>query len=306
MATARLTPRLVLLLTLPPLAWASNAVLGRALNDSVPPILLNALRWSLALALLLPLTQGLWQRRRDWRQGWRWWLLTGVLGMSAYNALLYQALHTSSPVNVTLIAASLPVAMLVIGALFFQHRPTLGQAQGALLCMLGVLVVVSHGSWQRLTQVQWVLGDALMLLATLAWAGYSWLLTRPPPSLGPDWPWTNTLALQMLVGLALALPLSAAEQAWTPVALHPSWGLAGALLFIALGPSLLAYRCWGLGVAQGGPALAAFFANLTPLFAALMSSALLGEAPQAHHALAFGLIAAGISLSARRPAAGKP
>lgn len=306
MPAARLTPRLVLLLTLPPLAWASNAVLGRALSDSVPPILLNALRWTVVLALLLPLTQGLWARRRTWWQGWRWWLLSGVLGMAAYNALLYQALHTSSPVNVTLIAASLPVAMLIVGALFFQHRPTAGQAQGALLCMAGVLVVVSQGSWQRLAQVHWVQGDALMLAATLAWAGYSWLLTRPPATLGTDWPWTNTLALQAVFGLLFAWPLSAAEQGWTGVALHPSWALGAGVVFIALGPSLLAYRCWGLGVAQGGPALAAFFANLTPLFAALMSSALLGEAPQAHHALAFGLIAAGISLSARRPAAGKP
>lgn len=306
MAAVRITPRLALLLTLPPLAWAGNAVVGRALNDSVPPILLNTLRWSLALALLLPLTRGLWAQRALWMTGWRWWLASGLLGMASYNALQYQALQTSGPVNVTLIAASLPVAMLVIGALFFHHRPTRGQLQGAVLCTLGVLVVVSQGQWQRLAQVQWVQGDVLMLLATLSWAGYSWLLTRPPRSLGPDWPWTNTLALQMMVGLALGLPLSLLEQSWTPVTLQLNGGVAAALLFIALGPSLLAYRCWGLGIAQGGPALAAFFANLTPLFAALMSAALLGEAPRAHHALAFVLIAAGISLSARQASAGKP
>ena len=266
MVAARLTPRLALLLTLPPLAWAGNAVVGRALSDSVPPILLNTLRWSLVLALLLPLTQGLWRQRHMWTPSWRWWLGSGMLGMAGYNALQYQALQTSGPVNVTLIAASLPVAMLLIGASFFRHRPTRGQLQGAVLCTLGVLVVVSQGQWQRLAQVQWVQGDALMLLATLSWAGYSWLLTRPPPQLGPDWPWANTLALQAMVGLALGLPLSLLEQSWTPVTLQLDGGVAAALLFIALGPSLLAYRCWGLGIAQGGPALAAFFANLTPVF----------------------------------------
>ena len=53
-------------------------------------------------------------------------------------------------------------------------------------------------------------------------------------------------------------------------------------------------------MALGGPALAAFFANLTPLFAALLSALLLGQAPHAYHAAAFALIVAGIAVSARR------
>jgi hypothetical protein len=52
-----------------------------------------------------------------------------------------------------------------------------------------------------------------------------------------------------------------------------------ALAYVSLGSSIVAFRCWGLGVAEGGPALAAFFNNLTPLFAALLSTLLLGEAP---------------------------
>lgn len=45
----------------------------------------------------------------------------------------------------------------------------------------------------------------------------------------------------------------------------------------------------------------AFFNNLTPLFAAVLSAAVLGEAPQAYHALAFALIVGGISVSLSRP-----
>jgi drug/metabolite transporter (DMT)-like permease len=43
--------------------------------------------------------------------------------------------------------------------------------------------------------------------------------------------------------------------------------------------------------------VAAFFANLTPLFTALMSAALLGEPPQPYHAAAFALIVGGIAVS---------
>lgn len=72
---------------------------------------------------------------------------------------------------------------------------------------------------------------------------------------------------------------------------------------MSLGASIAAYRCWGLGVAEGGPALAAIFNNLTPLFTARLSAWLLGDTPRLYHALAFGLIGAGIAVSMRsRPA----
>ena len=49
-----------------------------------------------------------------------------------------------------------------------------------------------------------------------------------------------------------------------------------------------------------GPQLAGFFANLTPLFAALMSTYFLNEAPRLYHLLAFALIVGGIVVSSKR------
>ena len=51
---------------------------------------------------------------------------------------------------------------------------------------------------------------------------------------------------------------------------------------------------WGAGVRRAGPSTGAFFVNLTPLFAALLSSSFLGESPHGYHALAFALIVGGI------------
>ena len=67
-----------------------------------------------------------------------------------------------------------------------------------------------------------------------------------------------------------------------------------------MGPAVVAYRCWGVGVERAGPAVAGFFVNLTPLFAALLSAAFLGETPQPFHAVAFALIVGGIVVSSRR------
>ena len=69
--THKLSPGTALLLTIPPLLWAGNAVVGRLMQGLVPPVTLNFLRWVLAFAILLPLApwvlrrgSGLWAHRR--------------------------------------------------------------------------------------------------------------------------------------------------------------------------------------------------------------------------------------------------
>ena len=94
--------------------------------------------------------------------------------------------------------------------------------------------------------------------------------------------------------------MTAGEWALTDARIQWGWPLAAALLFVAVGPAVLAYRFWGLGVQHAGPTVAGFFGNLTPLFAAVMSALFLGEAPRLYHAAAFALIVAGIVVSARR------
>jgi drug/metabolite transporter (DMT)-like permease len=153
--------------------------------------------------------------------------------------------------------------------------------------------------------VRFVRGDLYVIVAIIAWAFYSWLLARPPRAMSgaqrPPWHWAEALLLQVLAGLVGAGAAAGLEQALGTYAVRwdSGWTIA-ALLYVAVGPALLAYRCWGLGVATAGPALAAFFSNLTPLFAALMSAAVLGEPPRWYHGVAFALIVAGIAVSGRR------
>ena len=106
--------------------------------------------------------------------------------------------------------------------------------------------------------------------------------------------------MQTLFGIAASALFAGAEQALGAPPIQWSLGVVAALAYVSLGASILAYRCWGLGVAEGGPALAAFFNNLTPLFAAVLSTLLLGEAPKPYHALAFAFIVGGIAVTAWR------
>jgi drug/metabolite transporter (DMT)-like permease len=297
----RLNPTSIFLLTLPPVLWAGNAVVGRMVSPLVPPLLLNFLRWSLAFVLLLPFA---WRMLRSdspiWPRMLRRYAVLGLLGIGSYNAFQYLALKTSTALNVTLVGSSIPVFMLGFGALFFGQRITGRQLVGALLSIAGVLVVLVRGELAHLAQVRFVAGDLYMLAATAAWALYCWLLARPgdPPEVRSDW--AGFLVAQLVPGLFWSGLFAAGEAVVGAQPVQWGWPLAAALAYVAIGPAIISYRCWGLGVQRVGPNIAGFFQNLIPLFAAIFSAAFLGEAPHPYHALAFLLIVGGIVVSSRR------
>jgi drug/metabolite transporter (DMT)-like permease len=295
----RLAPSTIVLLTIPPLLWAGNAVVGRLVRQAVPPMTLNLLRWSIALLILLPLGRALFASG-GLQTNWRRYALLGLLGIGLYNSFQYLALQSSTPINVTLVAAGMPVWMMLIGALGFGVPVTARQLGGAALSIAGVLLVLCRGQWSLLLAMRLVPGDVYMILATIAWSFYSWLLTQPkdPPAERANW--AAFLLAQVIYGVLWSGSFAAGEWALTDAAVAWSWPLGAALLYVAVGPAIIAFRCWGAGVQRAGPSVGAFFVNLTPLFTAVLSAAFLGEAPHLYHAIAFALIVGGIVFSARR------
>jgi drug/metabolite transporter (DMT)-like permease len=288
--------------------WAGNAITGRVLvaSGAVSPITLSTVRWGLAALLLLPLgwrvfapSSALWHNKKRF-------LLLGLFGVGSYNALLYLALETSTAINVTLIGASMPIWMLFIGAVFYQTKPRLLQAVGAVISLFGVAIVLTRGDLSALLSMQIVLGDFFIMLATITWAWYSWMLTKPGSSNERQWPWAQFLMAQIFAGLLWTGFFDGFEIAAGQAYLDLNFWTASLILFVAIGPSLISYRCWGLGVNGAGPTVAAFFANFIPLFTAIFSAAILGEPPQLFHGLAFALIVTGIWVSSTLGCSNKP
>lgn len=315
----KLSPSTIALLTLAPLLWAGNAIVGRLVREAVPPMTLNLLRWTIAMVILLPLGRRLFQPGGGLRRNWARYSMLGLLGVGLYNSLQYLALQSSTPINVTLVAAGMPVWMLLVGSMFFRVRIGARQVAGAVLSIAGVLIVLCRGEWRQLIALRLVPGDVYMILATIAWSFYSWLLVQPkdqqrknlqredqqqkdqpndPPHIRADW--AAFLLAQVMYGVLWSAAFTGIEWAVAPAPITWSWALLAALLYVAIFPAIIAMRCWGAGVERAGPSVGAFFTNLTPLFAALLSSAILGEAPHAYHALAFLMIVGGIVFFARR------
>jgi drug/metabolite transporter (DMT)-like permease len=296
----KLTPSTVLLLTIPPLLWAGNAIVGRLVREAVPPMTLNLLRWAIALLILLPMARAAFKPGSGVLVNWRRYALLGLVGIGMYNSLQYLALQSSTPINVTLVASGMPVWMMLVGRLFFGVPVRSWQVAGAVLSILGVLVVLCRGDAGQLLALRLVAGDLYMILATIAWSFYSWMLLQPRDAPRLRAGWAAFLATQVAYGLLWSALFTGVEWSLGAPAIAWSGTLAAALLFVAAGPAVLAYALWGAGIRRAGPGIGAFFVNLTPLFAALLSSSFLGELPHAYHVLAFALIVGGIVVSSRR------
>ncbi|MGE5337292.1 MAG: DMT family transporter [Gemmatimonadota bacterium] len=289
--------RTAVLLTLPPLFWAGNAVFARLLVGQFPPLALSFLRWLVALAIFLPFAwRALLAHRQALAAEWKTIALLGVLGVGCYNTFQYLAVQTSTALNVTLIASSTPIFILSVGAFFFAERTRGAQWLGAGLSLLGVLIVLTRAEPANLLRLSFVPGDLIMLGANLTWTFYTWLLRKHRP----DLPFAPLLAVQMMVGVIAIAPLAAAESLLGTASIQWNATTVLVLLYVALLASIVSYSCWDLGIKRVGAVIPVYFANLTPLFAAGLSTVLLGEAPHLYHAVALALIVAGIHLASRR------
>ncbi len=286
----------VVLLTLPPLIWAGNAVIGRAARTVIPPFHLNFLRWTFAGLALFPFVVK--DLKAAWpavRAGLPAILLMSFCGVTCYNSFQYLALTTTTPINTSLIGSSGPVFSLLLGVAFFRQKLMAQQVIGALISLAGVALVMLHGELARLAGIDLERGDLYMLLATLLWAAYTWLVRVKRPELSM----AMLLFVQIVFGLMWALPALLYESATTTVTVTIDAKLCAIIAYISLMASLFGYFCWDRGVSRAGAELPMFFNNLTPLFAALISAAVLKEVPHAYHAVGLLLILAGIVLASR-------
>jgi len=284
-----------LLLLLPSLFWAGNAVIGRGAVGIVPPFGLSFWRWATALAILLPFTlPRVWAQRALVRRHIAELFALAATSVAAYNTFLYLALQTTTAINATLVASSLPIVIVGLSWLWLGERVTLRQAGGILASMVGVLFVISHGDPAILLEMRLTRGDAWVLAATLAWAAYSVLLRR---YLLPFDPFT-LLTLLMVIGTPMILPFYLWEMA-SGIAFDWRWESVLIIGYVALFPSIAAYYLWNQGIATVGANLAGLYSNVVPVFAAVLSTVFLGEYFRWYHLLGLVLIFLGIWLATR-------
>ncbi len=284
-----------LLLSLTALFWSGNAVAGKAAVGAVPPMAFTFLRWTGAALILFAFAAP--HLRKDWpaiRRHLPYLFLMGAIGFAAFNLLLYNAVHSTSALNVSIEQSAMPMVIMIFGFLFFRDPFTWLQGLGAGLSLIGVAVTVSNGDLQALMGLSVNRGDALMVLAGLVYSAYT-LALRFKPELH----WLSFLAVLAASAALTCLPFFIREM-MQGIMPEPSLAAAGLIVYVAIFPSILAQLFFARGVGMIGAGRAGIFINLVPLFAAVLAILLLGEQLHLFHVVGGGLIMLGIWLGARR------
>lgn len=277
------------LLIITTLFWSGNIVIGKAFQNDITPLSLAFLRWLCASLLLLPFS--LSHLRKDWPAilaGWRMITLLSLLGISAFNTILYYSAHTTAATNIALIQTSLPLFVVILSYVLFSQAITRGMLAGVGLGISGAALVIFKGDLLTLQSLRFSPGDISMLCAVFIYALYSVLLPKAP-ALHP----LSFLAVTFILGTILLVPLYAWERLDLPATAF-DLRLVEVILYTAVCPSILAYLFWNHGVATVGSATTGLFACFIPVFTAVIASLFLHEALHVYHAIGMVMIIAGV------------
>lgn len=285
--------RPLLLLWLPPLFWAGNLVLGRALGASFPPVSLAVGRWLVALACLAPfIGRQAWRERALLRQHLALIVACGAFGIAGYNALGYLALRTTPAASVAFLNSTLPLMVPLAAFALGVERVSGRTLAGIALSFAGVVWIVARGDLQQLGGLRADGGEFLVLIAVANYAIYSVLLRRKPVALSP----LVFLAATMAAGLLVLAPFWAFELA-QGARIPTDPGSITAVLYIGVFASLIAFILWGHCVTTLGASVTGVSFHLVALFTALLAVAVLGEPVRDFHLVGMALILAGFFLA---------
>jgi len=274
--------------------WSGNFVISRAVNQQIPPVSLAFYRWTLATILIAPLAyQKFKQQKQIVFQNWKYLFWVSLSGIALFNTCVYVAGHYTSAINMALIGTtSSPIFATVMAIIFLKERLNIFRIVGMLICIAGIVLLLSQGSWQQLASFTFSTGDLWILAGAMAFAVYNILVRKKPTGITP----VNFLFIIFLFGSLLLLPAYIIELNVTePVQWNGN--IIGSIIYLGLGTSVIAFLCWNAALQKLGTGTTVLFGNLIPIFSTLEAVWLLGERITNIHIISGLLVIGGLVLA---------
>lgn len=270
--------------------WSGNFIIARGLSESIPPVSLAFWRWVVAVIVFMPFAwKSLVAERDILKSNIPYLSITALLGITLFNTLIYYAGHTTSAMNLSLIAITFPIFIVILSRFFFSERITVNKVIGIILVSTGVILLITRGSPSRLLTIHFAVGDVWMLLSSLTFAIYSILLKRKPEQL-------SIWALQFstfILGLIFLFPFFIWEHLSAPP-VEFDLNIVGSIVYVGVFASLSAFVLWHKAIAAVGPSKAGMVYYTLPLFSGLLAHLFLKEDISVNHFYCMLLIISGI------------
>ena len=279
-----------LLLLLMTLIWGSNFTVIKYSLEDLLPLSFNALRFTLASAVMLILAMAMRNRVELAPGDGRKLFLLGLLGNTCYQSMFIIGMAHTRAGNAALILATTPLFTAILGRIRKHEYFAVRGVVGLLLAFAGIVMIVISGRGE-VSMGETLVGDSLLLGSTLCWSLY----TVGSKQLVHKYGSMRATTIMMTSGtpflLAVCAP-SLIRQDWSSVRPLAWAGLAFSGLFAIA----LAYLIWSYGVRTIGSTRTAIYSNITPIAAMLVAWPALGESPSIGQILGAVVIFGGVYL----------
>ena len=288
----------IALAVLAALIWSGNFIIARGVYKEIGPVSLAFYRWSVATLILFPFA--LKNFINDWsriRQSWPYLFWVAFTGITLFNTLVYIAGHYTTAINLALIGTtSSPVMSIILARIFLKERIGFMKITGLVLCIAGILYLLSRGSFKNLLTLSFSRGDAWMLMAAFCFALYNILVRKKPNGISP----ISFLFAIFSFGTILLLPFFIWETLHSTM-VNWNYRLSISILYLGLGASVICFFIWNIAINILGAGRTALFGNLIPIFSSIEAVILLNEEFSWIHIVSMMLVFTGLLLANFRP-----
>ncbi len=273
--------------------WSGNFIVARGLSDSIPPISLAFFRWLVAVIVFLPFA--LKSMILEWhiiRNHLVYFCVTSFLGITTFNTLIYFAGQTTTAMNLSLIAITFPVFILMLSRFLYKEQITIQKGAGIIIVLAGVVFLITRGNLSNLLAISFNIGDVWMLIASLIFAVYSILLKNKPKEVS-----IKVLQLSTFIfGLVFLFPFFIWEQ-MSVQGIFLNTATITAILYVGIFASLCAFILWNKAIVSIGPSKAGMVYYTLPLFSGFAGHLFLNESVSMIHFLSMMMILSGIVIT---------
>lgn len=277
--------------------WSGNFVIARGFSTKIPPFTINFFRWSSAATLLFPfIIKPLWAEKGIIYKNWKYFFAVSVSCILLFNSFIYIAGHHTSAINMALIGTTTtPIITIVLAVIFFKEKLKPLRIVGLIICIAGILTLLSNGSVSVLMAFRFSQGDWWVLVGAFFFAVYTLLVKKKPAGISS----LVFLFVFFFLGAAMLLPFYLWEHSYSePI----SWNgqLVSIVAYLGIGTSLISYLCWNAAILRIGPSRTALFGNLIPIFSSFEAVMWLGEKIEYIHLISGVLVITGLVVANMR------
>lgn len=271
------------------MCFGSLAVIGKVALAVVPPVALVGFRVGIT-ALILAFVQAfrgrIWLKERSdyWRLG-----LLSIIAVTANQLLFVTGLSLTKASNTSLLAVTIPIFTLTVGAIVGAEKLQKIKVFGILLAAAGVIFLIDPRNASFSSQT--TIGDILVILNSLSYGIYvaisKDIITRNGAFRSIAWIFVFASIICVPLGLVSlsAVDVTAVSQLiWLVI------------LYIAVGATTAPYFLNAWALARVNPSTVAVFVYLQPLIGFILAVIFLGEKIDFTFIIAASLIFSGVFL----------